>query len=63
MFIAENWKEYEVIATGDGEKLERWGDYTLIRPDPQIIWKMLPEPGTGRKGFSFSPQETKLFFS
>ena len=38
MKIAEDWKDYEVIATGDGEKLERWGDYTLIRPDPQIIW-------------------------
>ncbi len=38
MRIAEDWKDYEVIATGDGEKLERWGDYTLIRPDPQIIW-------------------------
>ena len=38
MKIAEDWKDYEVIATGDGEKLERWGDYKLIRPDPQIIW-------------------------
>ena len=38
MKIAEDWKDYEVIATGDGEKLERWGDYYLIRPDPQIIW-------------------------
>ena len=38
MKIAEDWKDYEVIATGDGEKLERWGDYILIRPDPQIIW-------------------------
>ncbi len=32
------WNEYEVIDTGDGEKLERWGDILLIRPDPQIIW-------------------------
>ena len=38
MKIAEDWKDYEVIATGDGEKLERWGDFVLIRPDPQIIW-------------------------
>ncbi len=37
--IAENWKDYEVIATGDGEKLERWGDVYLLRPDPQVIWK------------------------
>ncbi|MDE7325147.1 MAG: class I SAM-dependent methyltransferase [Lachnospiraceae bacterium] len=39
MWIAENWKDYEVLDTSDGEKLERWGDYVLIRPDPQIIWK------------------------
>lgn len=32
------WKEYELIDTADGEKLERWGDILLIRPDPQIIW-------------------------
>ncbi|MEG1994651.1 MAG: class I SAM-dependent methyltransferase [Oscillospiraceae bacterium] len=39
MRIAKNWKEFEVIDTSDGEKLERWGDVTLARPDPQIIWK------------------------
>ncbi len=38
MFIAENWKDYEVIDTGNGRKLERWGDYLLDRPDPQVIW-------------------------
>ena len=38
MWIADNWKEYEVIDTADGEKLERWGDYILLRPDPQVIW-------------------------
>ena len=38
MWLAENWKEYEVIDTSRGEKLERWGDYLLIRPDPQVIW-------------------------
>lgn len=38
MWIADNWKEYEVIDTSNGEKLERWGDYFLIRPDPQVIW-------------------------
>ncbi len=38
MWIAENWKDYEVIDTSDGEKLERWGDYYLVRPDPQVIW-------------------------
>ena len=38
MWIADGWKDYEVIDTSQGEKLERWGDYLLIRPDPQVIW-------------------------
>ncbi len=39
MWFSENWKDYELLDTSDGERLERWGDYILIRPDPQIIWK------------------------
>lgn len=38
MKIADDWTDYRVLATGDGEKLERWGKYTLLRPDPQVIW-------------------------
>lgn len=38
MWIANNWKDYEVLDTSGGEKLERWGDYYLVRPDPQVIW-------------------------
>ncbi len=38
VFLAKNWKDYEVIDTSAGEKLERWGDYYLVRPDPQVIW-------------------------
>jgi len=38
MWIAKDWKDYEVIDTSNGEKLERWGRYTLLRPDPQVIW-------------------------
>ncbi len=38
MWIAENWKEYTVLDASDGEKLENWAGYTLIRPDPQVIW-------------------------
>lgn len=38
MWIADNWKDYEVIDTSNGEKLERWGNYILLRPDPQVIW-------------------------
>ncbi len=38
MWIADNWKDYEIIDTSCGEKLERWGKYLLVRPDPQVIW-------------------------
>lgn len=38
MWIADSWKNYEVLDTSGGEKLERWGDYILVRPDPQVIW-------------------------
>ena len=38
MWIADKWKDYEVIDCSKGEKLERWGDYFLVRPDPQVIW-------------------------
>ncbi|MDD3204622.1 MAG: class I SAM-dependent methyltransferase [Lachnospiraceae bacterium] len=48
MWIAENWKDYEVLDTSSGEKLERWGDYTLVRPDPQVIWNT-PHQHTGWK--------------
>ena len=39
MNIANEWKDYEIIDMANGEKLERWGNIKLIRPDPQIIWK------------------------
>ena len=39
MDVANNWKDYEILDMANGEKLERWGNITLIRPDPQIIWK------------------------
>ena len=38
MWLADNWKDYEVLDCSKGEKLERWGDYILVRPDPQVIW-------------------------
>lgn len=43
MYIADQWKDYELIDTGDGDKLERWGSYVLRRPDPQIIWPIQKE--------------------
>ena len=39
MYTADKWKDYELLDTSDGERLERWGNYILIRPDPQVIWK------------------------
>ena len=46
MWIADGWKDYELLDCGGGEKLERWGDQILVRPDPQAIWGVGPEePG------------------
>lgn len=39
MKLNEEWQDYKVLATSCGEKLEKWGDYKLLRPDPQVIWK------------------------
>ena len=38
MWTADHWKDYEILDTSGGEKLERWGKYLLVRPDPQVIW-------------------------
>ena len=46
MWLANQWKDYEVIDCSKGEKLERWGDYLLVRPDPQVIWDT-PKKETG----------------
>ena len=43
MWLADGWRDYEVLDTSSGEKLERWGKYILVRPDPQVIWQ------TGRR--------------
>ena len=48
MWKADNWKDYEVLDTGNGEKLERWGEYLLVRPDPQVIWD-IPRKAPGWK--------------
>ncbi len=44
MWVAEEWKDYECIDTANGEKLERWGDVVLCRPDPQVIWDTKASP-------------------
>ena len=38
IWMSDEWKDYEVLDTSDGERLERWGKYILVRPDPQVIW-------------------------
>ena len=45
MYIAKDWKDYEILDMASGEKLEKWGEVVLVRPDPQIIWKdrLFPE--------------------
>ena len=45
MNVANEWKDYEILDMADGQKLERWGNIILIRPDPQIIWKNKSFPG------------------
>ena len=50
MWLADNWKDYEVLDTSNGEKLERWGKYLLVRPDPQVVWNTPHEnPGWKKK--------------
>ncbi len=49
MRIAKNWTDYEVIDCSAGEKLERWGKYILLRPDPQVIWDTPKKNGAWRK--------------
>jgi 23S rRNA (cytosine1962-C5)-methyltransferase len=49
MWATENWKDYELLDCSDGQRLERWGNYTLIRPDPQVIWKNCKKHSAWRK--------------
>ena len=49
MWLADKWKDYEVIDCSKGEKLERWGDYILVRPDPQVIWDTPKTDGRWKK--------------
>ena len=59
MWIADNWKDYEVLDTSNGEKLERWGDYILIRPDPQVLWNTPRESALWRKKNGHYHRSTK----
>ena len=48
LLLADKWKDYELIDMGNGEKLERWGDVVLRRPDPQVMWPIKNESGLGK---------------
>ena len=49
MKIASDWKDYEILDMANGEKLERWNDIMLVRPDPQIIWNQKSFPDKWNK--------------
>lgn len=53
MRIAENWKDYKIIDTSSGDKLESWGGKVLVRPDPQIIWKSPKRSDLGQRQTAF----------
>ena len=49
-WISDRWSDFEVLDASDGERLERWGKYLLVRPDPQVIWQT-PRTHPGWKRF------------
>ena len=63
MYLADGWKDYELLDAGGGNKLERWGDVTLLRPDPQAIWPMRDDPpcdAVYHRSSVTSPQRSSL---
>ena len=60
MWLADKWKDYEVIDTSSGEKLERWGNFILVRPDPQVIWNTPKKDGRWEKDECPLPQKQPL---
>lgn len=59
MKIADSWKDYVVLDTGAGEKLERWGKYVVLRPDPQIIWATDKDLGKTKNDAHYRRTENK----
>ncbi len=62
MYVANDWQNYELLDTGDGEKLERWGMYVMARPDPRIIWPK-DNPGLWKKADAIFADEKWIFNS
>ena len=59
MWIADGWKDYELLDASDGERLERWGSYILRRPDPQIIWRGVSKERTWREADAVYKRSSK----
>ena len=59
MWIADQWKDYELLDASDGERLERWGKYILRRPDPQIIWKNVGDHKMWQKAHAVYKRSSK----
>lgn len=59
MKIASDWEDYKVLDTGAGEKLEKWGKYTVLRPDPQIIWDVDKNLSKSKKDAHYHRTENK----
>lgn len=59
MKIASDWEDYKVLDTGSGEKLEQWGKYTILRPDPQIIWDVDKDLSKSKKDAHYHRTENK----
>ena len=59
MIVANNWEDYKIIDMADGQKLERWGNITLSRPDPQIIWKDKLFPKEWEKAYAIYKRSKK----
>lgn len=57
MWIADQWKDYQVLDTSKGEKLERWGDYLLVRPDPRYLGYPEEESGLEKDEWPLPPQQ------
>lgn len=49
MNLASDWNDYQILDMANGEKLEKWNNITLVRPDPQIIWKQKTYPEKWKK--------------
>lgn len=59
MWIADKWNDYQVVDCSSGEKLERWGDYILVRPDPQVIWNTQKSNAAWKKPNAHYHRSTK----